>query len=69
MVEFNEENVKMMSHQAKGRTILSMSLERSADDFLIITFMDGARLRIRYDYIWDLEIIEWLPRKKTKEAS
>ena len=41
----------------KGKTVESLAFkEESADDFLVIEFTDGTTIKIRYDWIYDIEV-------------
>lgn len=56
-VDFIEDSVQEMSNEIKGKVIEKVSLENRYEDFLVIDFSDGKKLKIRYDYIYEWEIV------------
>jgi len=55
----NEEFGEKLSKVIKGRIVKSVAFEgESEDEFMIISFTDESVLKIRYDWIYDIEVIK-----------
>jgi len=56
-IDFTEDSVKQLSNQLHGKMIESVELDQEFDDFFTLNFTDGQKLKIRYDWIYDWELI------------
>ena len=56
---FNEPSCKDITDSLAGEVLKSISHEDDrADDLLVLEFESGKSLRIRYDWIYEYEIVE-----------
>lgn len=59
MEYLNSKNVLQLSNRTKGLTIDSVSIDDSGpNDFLVMSFTDGSKLRMQYDWIYGWEVVE-----------
>lgn len=57
MVEFSHNTMPQMNEAVTGKTIERVDLDDNGmDSFLVFTFADGTRLRIRYDWIYEWRV-------------
>ena len=58
-INYHESTMILMTKKTKGKTIKGRyDLDINGDDYFAIGFTDGTQLRIRYDWIYEWEVIE-----------
>jgi len=55
----SQSNVAELSERLKNLTIESVGIDDSkANDFLVVNFTDGSKLRLEYDWIYGYEVTQ-----------
>ena len=57
-IDFNDSTIGILSDTIKGKTVESVENDNGYDDTFTIRFNDGTALRIRYDYIYEWELVQ-----------
>ena len=58
-IDYGPKTMILMTEKTKGKTIKGCyDLDINGDDYFAIGFTDGTQLRIRYDWIYEWEVIE-----------
>jgi len=58
MIDFTDDSVCFeMDRLVKGKVIKEICLDRGYDDYFVIKFTDGSKLRMRYDWIYEWELV------------
>jgi len=55
--EFDGGDGPALTEILRGRTVVEVVIEEGFEDYMIIKFTNGVSMRVRYEYIYDWEVL------------